>query len=164
MTVSNFPVFERNEEMWCTYGFALPLTQYYSLRGAKHQVRCPSNLSPAFLTWAWRPLGGSKWTSSINVENGRWAKKVSQDKLGVAVSTSLSERLGLVFGTETSLRWYLLAFLTKQKIEWVRLKMNLMRLCQIPSWVSECFVVNLKGSKVSQHHLRKVRFGPLVRN
>ena len=164
MTVSNFPVFERNEEIWCTYGFALPLTQYYSLRGAKHQVRCPSNLSPAFLTWAWRPLGGSKWTSSINVENGRWAKKVSQDKLGVAVSTSLSERTGLVFGTETSLRWYLLAFLTKQKIEWVRLKMNLMRLCQIPSWVCECFVVNLKGSKVSQHHLRKVRLGPLVRN
>ena len=149
MTVSNFPVFERNEEIWCTYGFALFLTQYYSLRGAKHQVRCPSNLSPAFLTWAWRPLGGSKWTSSISVENGRWAKKVSQDKLGVAVSTSLSERPGLVFGTETSLRWYLLAFLTKQKIEWVRLKMNLMRLCQIPSWVSECFVVNLKGSKVS---------------
>ena len=164
MTVSNFPVFERNEEMWCTYGFALPLTQYYSLRGAKHQVRCPSNLSPAFLTWAWRPLGGSKWTSSINVENGRWAKKVSQDKLGVAVSTSLSERPGLVFGTETSLRWYLLAFLTKNKIEWVRLNMNLMRLSQIPSWVSECFVVNLKDSKVSQHHLRKVRFGHLVRN
>ena len=164
MTVSNFPVFERNEEIWCTYGFALFLTQYYSLRGAKHQVRCPSNLPPAFLTWAWRPLGGSKWTSSINVENGRWAKKVSQDKLGVAVSTSLSERPGLVFGTETSLRWYLLAFLTKNKIEWVRLNMNLMRLSQIPSWVSECFVVNLKDSKVSQHHLRKVRFGHLVRN
>ena len=164
MTVSNFPVFERNEEIWCTYGFVLPLTQYYSLRGAKHQIRCPSNLSPAFLTWAWRPLGGSKLTSSMNVENGRWAKKVSQDKLGVAVSTSLSKRPGLVFGTETSLRWYLLAFLTKNKIEWVRLNMNLMRLSQIPSWVSECFVVNLKDSKVSQHHLRKVRFGHLVRN